>query len=35
MEQIFSNLEFITHGEGFIDISNDLNLFIEKNKFDS
>ena len=35
MEQIFSKLEFITHGEGFIDITNDLNLFIEKNNFDS
>ena len=35
MEQIFSKLEFITDGEGFIDITNDLNLFIEKNNFDS
>jgi len=35
MEQIFSKLEFITHGEGFIDITNDLNLFIEKNNFGS
>ena len=35
MEQIFSNLEFITSGEGFIDITNDLNLFIKKNNFDS
>jgi len=35
MEQIFSKLEFITKGEGFIDITNDLNLFIEKNNFDS
>ena len=35
MEQIFSKLEFITSGEGFIDITNDLNLFIEKNNFDS
>jgi len=35
MEQIFSKLEFITHGEGFIDITNDLNLFIKKNNFDS
>ena len=33
MEQIFSKLEFITNGEGFIDITNDLNLFIEKNNF--
>ena len=35
MEQIFSRLEFTTNGEGFIDITNDLNLFIEKNNFDS
>ena len=35
MEQIFSKLKFITNGEGFIDITNDLNLFIEKNNFDS
>ena len=35
MEQIFSKLGIITHGEGFIDITNDLNLFIEKNNFDS
>jgi len=35
MEQIFSKLEFLTHGEGFIDITNDLNLFIEKNNFHS
>ena len=35
MQQIFSKLEFITSGEGFIDITNDLNLFIKKNNFDS
>ena len=35
MEQIISKLEFITNGVGFIDITNDLNLFIEKNNFDS
>ena len=35
MEQIFTKLEFTTHGEGFIDITNDLNLFIETNNFDS
>tara|TARA_B100000886_G_scaffold112517_1_gene75618 strand:- start:379 stop:849 length:471 start_codon:yes stop_codon:yes gene_type:complete len=35
MEQIFSKLEYSTHGEGFIDITNDLNLFIEKNNFHS
>ena len=29
MEQIFSKLEFFTNGEGFIDITNDLNLFID------
>ena len=35
MEQIFSKLKFITHGESFIDITYDLNLFIEKNNFHS
>ena len=35
MEQIFSKLNFITHGEGFIDITYDLNLYIEKNNFHS
>ena len=35
MEQIFSELEFLTYGEGFIDITHDLNLFIEKNDFHS
>ena len=35
MEQIFSKLKFITHGEGFIDITYDLNLYIEKNNFHS
>ena len=35
MEQIFSKLEFLTHGEGFIDITDDLNFFIEKNNFHS
>ena len=35
MEQIFSKLKFITHGEGFIDITYDLNLYIEKNNFPS
>ena len=33
MEQIFSKLEFITNGEGFINITNDLNLFIKENNF--
>ena len=35
MEQIFSKLEFLTDGEGFIDITNDLDIFIEKNNFNS
>ena len=35
MEQIFSELKFLTHGEGFIDITNDLNSYIEKNNFHS
>ena len=35
MEQIFSKLEFITNGEGFIDITNNLNSFIERNNFHS
>ena len=35
MEQIFSRLELLTNGEGFIDITYDLNLFIENNYFDS
>ena len=35
MEQIFSKLKFITHGEGFIDITYDLNLCIENNNFHS
>ena len=34
MEQIFSNLSFITNGEGFTDITNELNLFIQKSNFD-
>ena len=35
MEQIFSKLKFITHGEGFIDITYDLNSCVEKNNFHS
>ena len=35
MEQIFSKLKFITNGEGLIDITYDLNLYIEKNNFHS
>ena len=35
MDQIFSKLQFSTNGEGFIDITRDLNLFIEKNNFHS
>ena len=33
MEQIISNLKFITNGEGFLDITNNLNLFIQENDF--
>ena len=35
MEQIFSKLNFINNGEGFTDITNDLNLFIQKSNFHS
>ena len=35
MKQIFSKLNFITKGEGFTDITDDLNLFIQKSNFDS
>ena len=35
MEQIFSELKLLTHGEGFIDITHALNSFIEKNNFHS
>ena len=35
MEQTFSNLNFITNGEGFTDITDDLNLFIQKSNFQS
>ena len=35
MEQLFSKLNLMTNGEGFIDITNDLNLYIEKNNFHS
>jgi len=35
MEQIFSKLKFITHGEGFIDITYDLNLCVEIINFHS
>ena len=35
MEQIFSKLNFITNGEGFTDITDDLNLFIKKRNFHS
>ncbi len=35
MKQIFSKLNFITNGEGLTDITDDLNLFIQKNDFDS
>ena len=33
MEQVFAELNFITNGEGFTDITNDINLFIQKNNF--
>ena len=33
MEQIFSNLEFTTNGEGFTDITKNLNSFINENNF--
>ena len=33
MEQIFTKLNFITNGEGFTDITNDLNFFIQKSNF--
>ena len=35
MEQIFSKINFITNGEGFTNITNDLNLFIQTNNFHS
>ena len=35
MEQIFSKLKLITNGEGFTDITYDLNSHIEKNNFHS
>ena len=35
MKQIFSKLKFTTNGEGFTDITNELNLFIQKNNFNS
>ena len=33
MEQIFSQLKFLTHGEGFIEITDDLNCFIKQHNF--
>ena len=33
MEQIFSEIDFLTNGEGFTDITNDLNKFIQTNNF--
>ena len=35
MEQIFSKLKLTTNGEGFTDITDDLNLFIQKRNFHS
>ena len=33
MEQILSKVNFITNGEGLTDITNDLNLFVQKSNF--
>ena len=33
MEQIFAELKFMTEGEGLIDITNNLNQFIQENNF--
>ena len=33
MEQSFSKLNFTTNGDGFTDITDDLNLFIQKSNF--
>ena len=35
MEQIFSKLKFITNGEGLTDITNNINLTIQENNFNS
>ena len=35
MEQIFSELKFITDGEGLINITHDIDAFIKKNNFNS
>ena len=35
MEQSFSKLNFTTNGDGFTDITDDLNLFIQKSNFHS
>ena len=35
MEQIFSKLNFMTNGDGFTDITDDLNLFIKKSNYNS
>ena len=35
MEQIFAKLNFITNGEDLIDITDDLNLFIQERNFQS
>ena len=32
MKQIFSNLDFETNGQGFIDITNDINIWIKDQK---
>ena len=33
MEQILSKVNFVTNGEGLTDITNDLNLFVQKSNF--
>ena len=35
MEQIFSELNYTTNGDGFINITNDLNKFLKENNFHS
>ena len=35
MEQFFSKLNFLTNGDGLTDITDDLNLFIQKSNFHS
>ena len=35
MEQVFSKLNLLTNGEGFTNITDNLNLFLKKNNFHS